>query len=203
MRVCVCVWNQLNSKHECWSKLNWILGASDWSKACATIQSYKRRAAAAAEDDRQSESKSDGCNLFSGRWVNDNRSYPLYDELDCPYMSDQLACRKHGRPDRDYQSWRWQPDGCELKRYHNIISSTFFFYKVMFSSRKEAACCSSYLKERKEKKRTAKWMKELCGLERWIGGFLSCNFVIRWATVSIVNLSGHDRILIFEFRWIR
>nr|CAD1833057.1 unnamed protein product [Ananas comosus var. bracteatus] len=93
-------------------------GASDWSKACTTIQSYKGRAAVAAEDDRQHESKSDGCSLFSGRWVYDNRSYPLYEELDCPYMSDQLACRKHGRPDRDYQSWRWQPDSCELKRWN-------------------------------------------------------------------------------------
>ncbi|XP_020107904.1 protein trichome birefringence-like 35 isoform X2 [Ananas comosus] len=97
---------------------NRVLGASDWSKACTTIQSYKRRAAVAAEDGRQHESKSDGCNLFSGRWVYDNRSYPLYEELDCPYMSDQLACRKHGRPDRDYQSWRWQPDSCELKRWN-------------------------------------------------------------------------------------
>lgn len=125
------------------------------------------------EDGRQHESKSDGCNLFSGRWVYDNRSYPLYEELDCPYMSDQLACRKHGRPDRDYQSWRWQPDSCELKRYHNIISSTSFSLRsyvhseiftymliksnyVTFrnssSSRKEEACCSSNLKERKEKK---------------------------------------------------
>lgn len=57
-----------------------------------------------------------GCDLFSGKWVHDEASHPLYGEQGCPYMSDQLACTKHGRPDRDYQSWRWQPHQCDLKR---------------------------------------------------------------------------------------
>ncbi|XP_059668071.1 protein trichome birefringence-like 35 isoform X2 [Cornus florida] len=58
------------------------------------------------------------CDLFSGRWVFDNTSYPLYNESDCPYMSDQLACHKHGRPDLGYQYWRWQPHNCNLKRWN-------------------------------------------------------------------------------------
>ena len=65
--------------------------------------------------DKQREQK-DSCDLFSGRWVFDNTSYPLYNESGCPYMSDQLACHKHGRPDLDYQYWRWQPHGCNLNR---------------------------------------------------------------------------------------
>lgn len=67
------------------------------------------------KSDKQREQK-DSCDLFSGRWVFDNTSYPLYNESDCPYMSDQLACHKHGRPDLDYQYWRWQPHGCNLNR---------------------------------------------------------------------------------------
>ncbi|VFQ71182.1 unnamed protein product [Cuscuta campestris] len=35
-------------------------------------------------------------------------------------MSDQLACQKHGRPDRGYQYWRWQPRDCNLKRWNAI-----------------------------------------------------------------------------------
>uniref|UniRef100_A0A6N2MYT8 Uncharacterized protein n=1 Tax=Salix viminalis TaxID=40686 RepID=A0A6N2MYT8_SALVM len=38
-------------------------------------------------------------NLAPGKWVFDSESYPLYNESDCPYMSDQLACHKHGRSD--------------------------------------------------------------------------------------------------------
>ncbi|XP_047323198.1 protein trichome birefringence-like 35 [Impatiens glandulifera] len=64
---------------------------------------------------------SDGsCDVFSGKWIFDNISYPLYNEQDCPYMSDQLACHKHGRSDLRYQHWRWQPHGCSLKKW-NVI----------------------------------------------------------------------------------
>ncbi|CAH9146873.1 unnamed protein product [Cuscuta epithymum] len=58
------------------------------------------------------------CDIFSGEWIYDNTSRPLYNESDCPYMSDQLACQKHGRLDKAYQYWRWQPDDCNLKRWN-------------------------------------------------------------------------------------
>ncbi|KAK4748194.1 hypothetical protein SAY87_014780 [Trapa incisa] len=58
------------------------------------------------------------CDVFSGRWVFDNTSFPLYEESSCPYMSDQLACHKHGRSDLNYQYWRWQPHDCNLKRWN-------------------------------------------------------------------------------------
>ncbi|KAF5941024.1 hypothetical protein HYC85_022191 [Camellia sinensis] len=60
----------------------------------------------------------ESCDFFSGKWVFDNTSHPLYNESDCPYMSDQLACHKHGRPDLGYQYWRWQPRNCNLKRWN-------------------------------------------------------------------------------------
>ncbi|KFK24668.1 hypothetical protein AALP_AA8G009500 [Arabis alpina] len=62
--------------------------------------------------------KEEECDVFSGKWVFDNSSYPLHKESECPYMSDQLACQKHGRLDLDYQYWRWQPHACNLKRWN-------------------------------------------------------------------------------------
>ncbi|KGN54409.1 protein trichome birefringence-like 35 [Cucumis sativus] len=62
--------------------------------------------------------RSERCDVFSGKWVFDNTSYPLYNESKCPYMSDQLACHKHGRTDLRYQYWRWQPHDCNLKRWN-------------------------------------------------------------------------------------
>ncbi|KAF3514837.1 hypothetical protein F2Q69_00000037 [Brassica cretica] len=67
------------------------------------------------------EEEEEICDVFSGKWVFDNSSssYPLHKESECPYMSDQLACQKHGRPDLDYQHWRWQPHPpCNLKRWN-------------------------------------------------------------------------------------
>nr|XP_043621358.1 protein trichome birefringence-like 34 [Erigeron canadensis] len=62
----------------------------------------------------------DGCDLFSGKWVpsGDNYdSYPLYKELECPYIFGDFACRKYGRMDFNYQKWRWQPHSCNLPRF--------------------------------------------------------------------------------------
>ncbi|PIA59569.1 hypothetical protein AQUCO_00400450v1 [Aquilegia coerulea] len=58
------------------------------------------------------------CNMFDGKWVFDNVSYPLYSENQCTYMSDQLACEKFRRKDLSYQNWRWQPHHCNLPRFN-------------------------------------------------------------------------------------
>ncbi|KAK9126749.1 hypothetical protein Scep_015595 [Stephania cephalantha] len=63
-------------------------------------------------------SSDDKCNLFVGKWIYDNVSYPLYSERQCSFMSDQAACEKFGRKDLDYQHWRWQPDHCDLPRFN-------------------------------------------------------------------------------------
>ncbi|RDX78094.1 Protein trichome birefringence-like 34 [Mucuna pruriens] len=65
-----------------------------------------------------SDSSSSKCDLFSGKWVFDNESYPLYKEKQCTFMSDQLACEKFGRKDMSYQNWRWQPHHCDLPRFN-------------------------------------------------------------------------------------
>ncbi|VVB12826.1 unnamed protein product [Arabis nemorensis] len=70
------------------------------------------------EDPGQGSAEEEGCDVFSGKWVFDNSSYPLHKESECPYMSDQLACQKHGRTDLEYQYWRWQPHACNLKRWN-------------------------------------------------------------------------------------
>ncbi|KAF7849336.1 hypothetical protein BT93_L0959 [Corymbia citriodora subsp. variegata] len=58
------------------------------------------------------------CDLFSGRWVYDNASYPLYEEKRCTFMSDQVACEKFGRRDLEYRHWRWRPHGCDIPRFN-------------------------------------------------------------------------------------
>ncbi|KAH7672563.1 PC-Esterase protein [Dioscorea alata] len=58
------------------------------------------------------------CDLFSGKWVFDNLTYPLYSERECMFMSDQSACEKFGRKNFRYQNWRWQPNGCNLPRFN-------------------------------------------------------------------------------------
>lgn len=58
------------------------------------------------------------CNLSVGKWVYD-RSYPLYGAT-CPYLSQQVSCKKNGRPDSEYQRWRWRPQECSLSRFTTL-----------------------------------------------------------------------------------
>lgn len=64
-----------------------------------------------AEEGGEEES----CDLFQGRWVRDGAAaggYPLYEAAECPFLSDQVTCRRNGRPDAEYEQWRWEPRGC-------------------------------------------------------------------------------------------
>ncbi|KAL8551813.1 hypothetical protein ACS0TY_000751 [Phlomoides rotata] len=55
------------------------------------------------------------CDFSKGKWVYD-QTYPLYDAT-CPYLSSAVTCRKNGRPDSDYEKWKWKPDGCSMPRF--------------------------------------------------------------------------------------
>uniref|UniRef100_A0ACD5TA35 Uncharacterized protein n=1 Tax=Avena sativa TaxID=4498 RepID=A0ACD5TA35_AVESA len=64
------------------------------------------------------EDEEEECDVFSGSWVRDEEAHPLYREEDCPYIQPQLTCQAQGRPDRGYQSWRWQPHDCTLPAFN-------------------------------------------------------------------------------------
>lgn len=70
--------------------------------------------------ERESSSSVNGCDLFSGAWVYDNQSYPLYKEKSCSFMVDDYACQKFGREDFKYQHWKWQPRDCDLPRFPSL-----------------------------------------------------------------------------------
>ncbi|KAK6156086.1 hypothetical protein DH2020_010334 [Rehmannia glutinosa] len=61
-----------------------------------------------------------GCDLFSGKWVRDY-GRPLYEEWECPYLEPQLTCQEHGRPEKDYRYWRWQPHGCSIPSFNATL----------------------------------------------------------------------------------
>ncbi|KAI4347901.1 hypothetical protein L6164_008676 [Bauhinia variegata] len=55
------------------------------------------------------------CDFSVGKWMYD-KSYPLY-ESNCPYLSSAVTCQKNGRPDSDYEKWKWKPLGCSIPRF--------------------------------------------------------------------------------------
>ena len=64
------------------------------------------------------------CDFFDGEWVKDD-SYPLYQPGSCTLIDEQFNCIGNGRPDKDYQKYKWKPKGCSLPRYVNLLNLGF------------------------------------------------------------------------------
>ncbi|XP_059666998.1 protein YLS7-like [Cornus florida] len=58
-----------------------------------------------------------GCDLYHGTWVYNNSTGPLYAHDSCPILTQMQNCQGNGRPDKEYENWRWKPAQCDLPRF--------------------------------------------------------------------------------------
>ncbi|GFS45610.1 trichome birefringence-like protein [Actinidia rufa] len=74
------------------------------------------------------------CNIFDGKWIYKPVENPLYDEFQCPFLSDQVSCQRNGRPDFGYESWSWEANDCQIPR-NQWESLACLLYSVVPASR--------------------------------------------------------------------
>ncbi|KAE8807506.1 protein trichome birefringence-like 14 [Hordeum vulgare] len=94
------------------------------------VPALVRRAAGPAYNDhthtsitRRNKQNKD-CNYAKGKWVGDEKR-PLYSGNECKqWLSKMWACRMMQRTDFFYESYRWQPHGCEMPEFSgpNLLS---------------------------------------------------------------------------------
>ncbi|KDP31784.1 hypothetical protein JCGZ_12245 [Jatropha curcas] len=58
------------------------------------------------------------CNIFDGKWVYDPEGSPIYSASECPFLSEHVSCQRNGRPDSEYERWKWEAKGCEIPRFN-------------------------------------------------------------------------------------
>ncbi|KAL2540096.1 Protein trichome birefringence-like 18 [Abeliophyllum distichum] len=69
-----------------------------------------------ANNRSQSDVVDSGCDLYHGKWIYESTG-PLYSNNSCPIITQMQNCQGNGRPDKDYENWRWKPSQCDLPRF--------------------------------------------------------------------------------------
>ncbi|KMS96427.1 hypothetical protein BVRB_9g225270 [Beta vulgaris subsp. vulgaris] len=58
------------------------------------------------------------CNIFDGRWVYKPGENPNYDTRRCSFIEEKMSCQKNGRPDFEYEKWRWEAKDCDIPLFN-------------------------------------------------------------------------------------
>ncbi|KAB1994597.1 hypothetical protein E1A91_D13G113000v1 [Gossypium mustelinum] len=101
---------------------NYILKSKSCARRGAVVEANDHRTAEEnveiLEIDDRFEFDPEECDIGKGKWVFNRSIKPLYTDTSCPYLDRQFSCVKNGRLDFDYHHWEWQPEDCDLPRFH-------------------------------------------------------------------------------------
>ncbi|CAJ2628233.1 unnamed protein product [Trifolium pratense] len=101
----------INQSSDAFTKSNETSATSDNSASTTVPESVEK-----PDNASHAGSVNSGCDLYHGNWVHDPLG-PLYTNNTCPVITQMQNCQGNGRPDKDYENWRWKPFQCDIPRF--------------------------------------------------------------------------------------
>ncbi|XP_061997274.1 protein trichome birefringence-like 18 isoform X1 [Rosa rugosa] len=89
---------------------------NDTTTSSSDSKSGSNPASSDLSNDASTGSVDTGCDLYHGSWFYDS-SGPQYTNNTCPVLTQMQNCQGNGRPDKEYENWRWKPLQCDLPRF--------------------------------------------------------------------------------------
>ncbi|KAK1361015.1 Trichome birefringence-like [Heracleum sosnowskyi] len=91
------------------------LSANETVKATQPNKEVLSSASPVQDNISKTHSGHSDCDLYHGQWIYDPTG-PLYSNS-CPVLTQMQNCQRNGRPDKEYENWRWKPENCDLPRF--------------------------------------------------------------------------------------
>ncbi|PON96406.1 Trichome birefringence-like family [Trema orientale] len=128
---CITLFFILNHNHQSSNLLtqqNWGVSRTSTNVSATNLQVSETSSALGNKKQPSTDHEEEKCNMFEGKWIYNPEGSPLYNGSQCPFLGEQVSCRKNGRPDFDYEKWSWEAKGCKIPRAKEYNCSVEFYW---------------------------------------------------------------------------
>lgn len=92
------------------------MGSNDTAASSDSKSGVVQSSSSRSSNDTKNAPVDTGCDLYHGSWIYDTTG-PLYTNNTCPVLTQMQNCQGNGRPDKEYENWRWKPSQCDIPRF--------------------------------------------------------------------------------------
>ncbi|MBA0718997.1 hypothetical protein Golax_006706 [Gossypium laxum] len=146
-----------------------------------------------------------GCDLYNGKWFYDPQG-PSYTNNSCPIITQMQNCQGNGRPDKEYEHWRWKPSKCDLprfdaKKFLELMrgKTLAFIGDSVARNQMESMLCLLWQASIYTLKLPVSWLNPLFHIEQFLGFEILEQWYVREWIVEVPQNRGNKRMQRWHF----